>query len=85
MRTILRIAAPFLAAGLFATAALAEITGGKIVSVDPDTLTVKLDDGKSYKLNAEFDVSALKEGMDVYLSYNEVNGENVVTDMDIDE
>lgn len=85
MPSISRIAATLLATVLLATSALAEVTGGTIVAVDPDALTLTLDDGASYKLNSEIDVSALKEGMEVYLSYNEINGENIVTDMDIDE
>ncbi|MCB1426489.1 MAG: DUF1344 domain-containing protein [Brucellaceae bacterium] len=85
MPTLSRIAAPLLALALLATPAMAEVTGGTIVSVDPDAMTLTLDDGASYKLNSEINVSALKEGMEVYLSYNEVNGENIVTDMDIEE
>ena len=85
MPTLSRIAAPLLALALLATPAMAEVTGGTIVSVDPDAMTLTLDDGASYKLNSEINVSALKEGMEVYLSYNEVNGENIITDMDIEE
>ena len=81
MTTISRIAAVLLATSLLATPALAEVTGGTIVSVDPDAMTLTLDDGASYKLNSEINVSALKEGMEVYLSYNEINGENIVTDI----
>lgn len=85
MTIISRIAAALLATSLLATPALAEVTGGTIVSIDPDAMTLTLDDGASYKLNSEINVSALKEGMEVYLSYNEINGENIVTDMDIEE
>ncbi|TIS52740.1 MAG: DUF1344 domain-containing protein, partial [Mesorhizobium sp.] len=48
-----------------------------------DTLTLTLDDGKSYKLNAETDLDALKPGMDIVLAYDVTNGENVVTDMQL--
>ena len=40
-------------------------------SIDKDNLTITLSDGKSYKLPGEFDVDALKEGMDVILAYDQ--------------
>ena len=50
-----------------------------------DNLTITLDNGKSYKLPGELDVSTLKEGMEIVLAYDEVGGENVITDMDLAE
>jgi len=64
-------------------AAFAGQTEGLIKKVDKDTLTLTLDDGKSYKLNAETDLDALKPGMDIVIAYDVTNGENVVTDMQL--
>ncbi|QPC87002.1 DUF1344 domain-containing protein [Mesorhizobium sp. NBSH29] len=66
-----------------AGAALAAEAEGKIKSIDMDKLMITLSDGKSYKLPGEFDVEALEEGGEVYLAYDEVNGENLITDMEI--
>jgi hypothetical protein len=68
---------------LISTAAFAGQTEGLIKKVDKDSLTLTLDDGKSYKLNAETDLDALKPGMDVVIAYDVTNGENVVTDMEL--
>lgn len=68
---------------LISTAAFAGQTEGLINKVDKDALTLTLDDGKSYKLNAETDLDALKPGMDIVLAYDVTNGENVVTDMEL--
>ena len=65
--------------------AMAEVTGGIIKKVDIAALSITLDDGSVYKLSNEFDISALKVGAEVQLAYDEVNGENVVTDMDLGE
>jgi Cu/Ag efflux protein CusF len=68
---------------LISTAAFAAQTEGLIKKVDKDALTLTLEDGKSYKLNAETDLDALKPGMDVVIAYDVTNGENVVTDMEL--
>ncbi len=78
--------AVILALGLvFAFPALAAQTEGRIASVDRDALTITLDDGESFKLPGEIDLDALQEGMDVVLAYDEVKGEKLITDMQIDE
>jgi Cu/Ag efflux protein CusF len=66
-------------------AAYAAEVEGQIKKVDVDRLTITLDNGKSYKLPGELDVSTLKEGMEIVLAYDEVGGENVITDMDLSE
>ncbi|MGB3540427.1 MAG: DUF1344 domain-containing protein [Mesorhizobium sp.] len=68
---------------LISTAAFAAQTEGLIKKIDKDTLTITLDDGKSYKMNAETDIDSLKVGMDIVLAYDVTNGENVVTDMEL--
>ncbi|RWM10804.1 MAG: DUF1344 domain-containing protein [Mesorhizobium sp.] len=80
MRTLIGAVA---AALLISTAAFAGQTEGLIKKVDKDTLTLTLDDGKSYKLNAETDLDALKPGMDIVIAFDVTNGENVVTDMQL--
>ena len=66
------------------TAFAAEVEG-HIKKIDIDQLTITLDNGQSYKLPGELDVSTLKEGMEIVLAYDEVGGENVITDMDLSE
>ncbi|MER8749776.1 DUF1344 domain-containing protein [Mesorhizobium sp. M1050] len=80
MRTLIGAIAATL---LLSTAAFAGQTEGLIKKVDKDALTLTLDDGKSYKLNAETYLDALKPGMDIVIAYDVNNGENVVTDMQL--
>src|SRR5690606_25070441 len=61
--------------------AAAEEADGTIQKVDPQTMTIVLDDGKTYRLPAEMDISALAEGVEVTIAYD-VNGDvNQITDM----
>ncbi|MCB1407402.1 MAG: DUF1344 domain-containing protein [Rhodobacteraceae bacterium] len=83
MRPIYRASLAALFLSFIGVPAMAEVTGGTITKVDAESLTITLDDGSVYKLNNEFDFSALKAGQEVQIAYDEVNGENVVTDMDI--
>jgi Cu/Ag efflux protein CusF len=80
-RAIGALAALLMLSG-FAFAAEAE---GHIKKVDRDKMTITLDDGKSYKLPGETDMDGIKEGMDVVLAYDKVDGENLVTDMQTSE
>lgn len=68
---------------LVSTAAFAAQTEGLIKKIDRNTLTITLDDGKTYKMNAETDIDSLKEGMDIVIAYDVANGENIVTDMQL--
>ena len=74
-----------MAAGLALStgAATAADDEGTIRSVDRDALTITLDNGNTYKLSGEFDVDAIKEGMEVLLAYDEVSGVNMITDMEL--
>lgn len=75
-----------LAATLLATsAAFAAEAEGEIKKIDANKLTITLSDGNSYRLPGEFDVSTLKEGMDIVLSYDEVDGEKLIADMQLPE
>ncbi|TGP22757.1 MULTISPECIES: DUF1344 domain-containing protein [unclassified Mesorhizobium] len=80
MRTLIGAVGAML---MISTAAFAGQTEGLIKKVDKDTLTLTLDDGKAYKLNAETDLDALKPGMDIVIAFDVTNGENVVTDMQL--
>ena len=75
-----------LCAAFFMTiAALAAEAEGKIKAIDQDNLTITLDDGKSYKLPGEFDMESIKPGMEVLLAYDEIDGQNLITDMQLPE
>lgn len=65
--------------------ALAAQIEGQIKSINKEELTITLDNGKAYKLPGEFDVDSLKEGMEVVLAYDQVEGVSQITDMDISE
>ena len=66
-------------------AAFAAEAEGHIKKIDTDNQTITLDNGKSYKLPGEFDVSSLKEGMEIVIAYDQVGGENLITDMNLSE
>jgi Cu/Ag efflux protein CusF len=80
MRTLIGAVAAALMLSIAAHAAEAE---GSIKAIDMDNLTITLDNGQSYKLPGEFDVEAIKEGMDIVLAYDKVGGENLITDIQI--
>ena len=66
-------------------AAFAAEAEGQIKKIDADNSTITLDNGKSYKLPGEFDASALKEGMEILIAYDQVGGENLITDIEFSE
>ena len=72
-----------LSALLMSTAAFADQADGTVTKIDPEKQTITLDDGKSYKIPGEFDVATLHEGMEIVLAYDQVNGENLITDMQL--
>ena len=82
MRTLIGTLA---AAIMISSAAYAAEAEGQIKKIDRDALMITLEDGKSYKLPDEFDVAALKEGMEIVLAYDEVGGVNQITDMQLPE
>ncbi len=73
------------AAFLMTSAAFAAEAEGKIKSIDVDNLTITLDDGQAYKLPGEFDMDSIKEGMEVLLAYDKIEGQNLITDMQLSE
>jgi hypothetical protein len=79
------IFAAFFAAGLaLSGAASAADDEGVIASIDREAGTITLENGNSYKLPVEFDMEALQEGMQILLAYDDVAGEKLVTDMEIE-
>jgi hypothetical protein len=77
MRTLLGA----LTALMLAAAAHAAEAEGQIKAIDRDKLTITLEDGQSYKLPGEFDIESLQEGMEVLFAYDQIGGENLITDM----
>lgn len=80
-----RLSGAIVATVMLTTMSLAAQTEGRIRSIDIDAQTITLDNGKSYKLPGEFDVASLQEGMEIVIAYDEVNGENLITDMELPE
>ena len=67
---------------MFTSSAFALDTEGKVANVDPENLTITLDNGQTYKLPSEMDISAIEPGMSVIVAYREVdNGVKQITDM----
>ena len=84
MRTVTGMLSALLVAvglALSSGAAAAADDEGTISKVDREKLTITLDNGNTYKLSGEFDVEALKVGVDVVLAYDTVGGEKLVTDL----
>ena len=61
--------------------ALAADADGTVQKVDPAEMTIQLDDGKTYKLPPEMDITAVEEGAEVFIAYDERDGVNQITDM----
>ncbi|GAB1581265.1 DUF1344 domain-containing protein [Phyllobacterium phragmitis] len=72
----------FVLGSLFSTVAMADDAEGKITSIDEDNDTITLDDGKAYKLPGEFDYSAISEGMKVMISFDVVDQERFITNIE---
>jgi outer membrane lipoprotein SlyB len=76
-----KVFAAFIASIAFAGAALAADADGRVTKVDPEQMTIMLDDGKTYKLPPEMDMSAIAEGAEVIIAYEAKDGVNQITDM----
>ena len=86
MRSLIgALAAALMLSTIVSTGAVAAEAEGKIATVDRDNLTITLENGNSYKLPGEFDVDAIKEGMQVLLAYDKVGDQNMITDMELSE
>ena len=71
-------------ASLFSTVAMADDAEGKIMSINKDSETLSLDDGKTYKLPGEFDYSAINKGMKVIMGLIPRWSEEMVVCVDSD-
>jgi outer membrane lipoprotein SlyB len=76
-----KVLAALVASIALATMAAAADADGKIKSVDAEQMTIVLDDGKTYKLPAEMDMTAIAEGVEVIIAYEPKDGVNQITDM----
>ncbi len=78
----MRLFAALMGLLMLVSSAFALDTEGKVANVDPEKLTITLDNGQTYKLPSEMDVSAIEPGMSVILAYREVeDGVKQITDM----
>ncbi|MCT7373590.1 DUF1344 domain-containing protein [Chelativorans salis] len=78
----MRIPAAILSLALLATPAIAADTEGTITTVDQERMTITLQDGETYKLPPEIDMSAISDGMEVVIAYRVAdNGEKQIMDM----
>lgn len=69
---------------LIVVPAFAGNTEGVITQFDATEMTVVLDDGSTYRLPPEMDVSAISEGVEILVAYDEGDdGTRQITDMEI--
>lgn len=54
-----------------------------ITKVDTATLSLSLDDGKSYQAPEEFNFEGLAPGVKVLVFYTEVDGKRVIDDLEV--
>ncbi len=54
-----------------------------IKAVDVNTLSLTLDDGKTYKVPEEFNFEGLKAGVKVLVFYTMVDGSRIVDDLEV--
>jgi Protein of unknown function (DUF1344) len=62
--------------------AQADEATGKIVSIDEDTQSLKLDNGSVYKLPGEFDYTVIAKDMKVLLIFDLNGKDKLVTDIE---
>lgn len=82
----------FLIATLMATAGFLSPLGAHaesadveavITGVDLSSLSLSLDDGKSYQAPEEFNFEGLEPGVKVLVFYTEIDGKRVINDLEI--
>src|SRR2546426_10001832 len=69
----------------FATAALAGEIEGKVKSIDPSDRTATLEDGTRVAIPDGMALDQLREGAEVRMSYEEKNGKNEATAIEVKE
>ena len=65
--------------------AFADEARGKIASIDPENYVLVLDGNRTFAIPEEFYVEDLEPGMTVVIQYEVVEGENVISDLEIGE
>jgi hypothetical protein len=58
---------------------------GRITAIDPETMVITLDNGNTYRLPGEFNMEAIEVGTEVFVAYDQIDGQRQITDMDIME
>lgn len=82
----MRLAYAALALFLTAAPALADDTEGVIEAIDATKMTITLDDGQTYNLPDEADLTGISKGMDVVIAFRVLDdGEKQITDMVLPE
>lgn len=82
MRSLLAAAASLMLG--FMSPAFADTTEGKVQRVNAEAMTVVLDDGKTYRLPPEMDMTVIEEGIEIIVAYDVgADGTNQITDMEI--
>ncbi|MBI2204524.1 MAG: DUF1344 domain-containing protein [Candidatus Rokubacteria bacterium] len=77
------IHAALLSSLLFAAPALAADVEGKVQTFDPSERTIVLDNGTKVWLSEGASADALREGVEVRVSYEERDGKNVATQIEV--
>lgn len=70
---------------LASLSALAADASGKITSIDPEASILVLDGNHTFAIPEEFYIEDLETGMVVVIQYEVIDGENVITDLEIGE
>lgn len=80
---MLRLLSPALALAILfgAQAALAAEATGTVMAVDPASGMITLEDGTVFRADDGVDLSAVTPGTQVTLTYEQVEGENIVSNV----
>jgi outer membrane lipoprotein SlyB len=82
----MRLAAAAVILGLLAAPAFAAETEGTITQVNSEEMTITLQDGATYKLPPEIDMSVISSGVEVVIAYQvSEDGVRQITDMFLPE
>lgn len=78
-----KLVLPLVSAILLASAsvAFAASANGTIKNIDQSNMTLTLDNGQTFSLSSSVDVSKLKEGQQVNVTYSEQNGKMTASDV----
>jgi len=80
MRSLLAVLSSLALFAMIGVAGAAEAIGS-VQSVNPEKRTITLDDGSTFALSEKIDMTILKEGDQVTVSYNDQDGRKVADDV----